>query len=198
MHTSSLCKVSGRRHPMALAGHVIFSVTVLTGSAIAIAAPSRADATTQLQSEIDSARSDSGCPPLHVDPILTSVSQRIARETDDYVKHKANFLPTTNEIDLVPHGLGGLLRVMREMGSNTNKAKLLAGYGDEKTGGPGDNLAKAIKGAVLQGLGFEALPDCGYTRYGVSAIDDVDTSQGWPSTPPRTFAVTVVVLAGPE
>jgi hypothetical protein len=106
---------------------------------------------------------------------------------DDYVRHTARFLPTTSDSDL--------LRVMRESGYNTAKAKLLAGYGDYRTGGTGDNEAKAIKGTVLEGLGFEALPDCTYTKYGVSAIND-DSSQGWPSTAPRTYTVTAVVLAG--
>jgi hypothetical protein len=84
---------------------------------------------------------------------------------------------------------------MREAGYNTNKAKLLLGYGDDRMGGAGDNEDKAIKVAVLQGLGFEAIPDCGYTKYGFSAIND-DNQGGWPSTPPRAYSVTAVVLAG--
>jgi hypothetical protein len=84
---------------------------------------------------------------------------------------------------------------MRESGYSAAKARLLIGYGDYRTGGTGDNEAKAIRGTVLEGLGFEALPDCTYTKYGVSAIND-DSSQGWPSTAPRTYTVTAVVLAG--
>jgi hypothetical protein len=106
---------------------------------------------------------------------------------DDYVKHMARALPTTGDADL--------LRLMRESGYNTAKAKLLSGYGDYRTGGAGDNEAKAIRGTVLQGLGAEALTDCTYTKYGVSAMND-DSSEGWPSTAPRTYTVTVVVLAG--
>jgi hypothetical protein len=107
---------------------------------------------------------------------------------DDYVKHKARALPITGDPEL--------LRVMRESGYNTAKAKLLSGYGDYRTGGAGDNEAKAIRGTVLQGLGAEALTDCTYTKYGLSAINDDDISEGWPSTAPRTYTVTVVVLAG--
>jgi hypothetical protein len=83
---------------------------------------------------------------------------------------------------------------MREAGYNTNKARLLLGYGDYRVGGAGDNEAKAVKATVLQGLGFGTLSDCSYTKYGLSAIND-DSSQGWPSTAPRTYTVTAVVVA---
>lgn len=169
--------------------------TATTMLAMLFAPTSAADPTTNLKAEIDAVRSESGCPPLYADPRLTDVSQRVAHEVADYVKHASSFLPTTGENDLLATGSGGLLPVMREAGYKTNKAKLLTGYGDDRTGGPGDNEAKAIKAAVLQGLGFEVFSDCGYTKYGLSAIKD-DGSQGWPSTAPRTYAVTTVVLAG--
>jgi hypothetical protein len=85
---------------------------------------------------------------------------------------------------------------MREAGYNTSKAKLLLGYGDHRTGGAGDNEAKAVKAAVLEGLAFQALPDCAYTKYGVSLLNDDANGQGWPSTAPRTYAVAAVILAG--
>lgn len=163
--------------------------------ALIFAPASAADPTTHLKSEIDAARAGSGCPPLEPDPRLNAISERVAHEVDDYVKHTSTFLPTTGENDLLATGKGGVSRVMRETGYHTNKVRLLLGYGDYRTGGPGDNEAKAIKAAVLQGLGFEALPDCGYTKYGFSAMND-DRSQGWPSTAPRTYTVAAVVLAG--
>jgi hypothetical protein len=174
---------------------VASSVTATAALAILFAPTSAADPTAHLKSEIDAARSESGCPPLQLDTRLNDVSQRVTHETDDYVKHALRFLPTTGENDLLASGNGGVLRVMRETGYNTNKAKLLLGYADNRTGGTGDNETKAIKGAVLEGLAFEALPDCGYTKYGLSALGD-DSSQGWPSTRPRTYALTTVVLAG--
>jgi hypothetical protein len=172
---------------MKLMKRVALSITATAILATFFAPTAAADPTAHLKSEIDAARSESGCPPLQLDPVLNDVSQRTAGEMDDYVKHTARSLPTTGDTDL--------LRVMRESGYSPAKAKLLVGYGDFRTGGAGDNEAKAIKGAVLQGLAFEALPDCTYTKYGVSAIND-DSSQGWPSTAPRTYAVTAVVLAG--
>jgi hypothetical protein len=123
------------------------------------------------------------------------VSQRAVREADDYVKHILRSLPTTNEIDLQANGSGGVLRVMRESGYNTNKAKLLEGYGDYRMGGTRDNEGKAVRTAVLEGLGIDAFSDCAYTNYGLAAIND-DSNEGWPSTAPRTFTVTAVLLAG--
>ncbi|ORA11435.1 hypothetical protein BST14_18695 [Mycobacterium arosiense ATCC BAA-1401 = DSM 45069] len=88
-----------------------------------------------------------------------------------------------------------MLKVLREAGYNTMNARLLNGYADYRTGGTGDDEDKAIRGAVLEGRGFEALPDCTLTNYGVSAVNG-GGDQGWPSTQPRTYSVAVVVLAG--
>jgi hypothetical protein len=180
---------------MQLVKRVALSITATAALAISFAPTSAADPTAHLKAEIDAARSESGCPPLQLDPVLNGVSLRVAHEMDDYVRHSSSFLPTGGEGPPVVEASGGVLRVMREAGYSTAKAKLLEGYGDYRTGGTGDNEAKAIKGTVLQGLGFEVLPDCTYTKYGISAIND-DSSQGWPSTPPRTYAVTAVVMAG--
>jgi hypothetical protein len=179
-----------------LVKRVALSTTAAAVFATVLAPISAADPTAHLKSAIDAARSESGCPPLQPNPILTDVSQRVAREVDAYIKHIAVSFPTSGENDLVPNGKGGVARVMRESGYPTNKVKLLSGYGDYRTGGPGDNEAKAIKAAVLQGLGFEALSDCSrYTKYGLSAINE-NSPEGWPSTAPRSFSVTAVVVAG--
>jgi hypothetical protein len=175
--------------------HIPLSIAAICVVVIFFAPAASADPTTHLKTEIDASRSESGCPPLRSDTRLNNVSQRVAHEIDDYVRHATTSFPTTGENDLLSTGTGGLLPVMREAGYNTNKAKLLLGYGDGRMGGTGDNEAKAIKVAVLQGLGSEAIPDCGYTQYGFSAIND-DNQGGWPSTAPRVFSVTAVVLAG--
>jgi hypothetical protein len=166
--------------------------------AIFLASPAAADPTVNLKSAIDAARGESGCPPLKIDPLLTGVAQSINRQVDQYVRHAptARTLPVTGDVDLVPTGRGGLEQALIEAGYYTANAKLLSGYGDYRTGGTGDNESKAIRATVLEGLGAEALSDCGYTKYGVSAINNDSTGEGWPSTPPRTYSVTTVVLAG--
>lgn len=166
---------------------VAASATAAAALMVLLAAKSAADPTTHLRSEIDAARSAAGCPPFELDPTLNDVSQLITRQVVDWVKHSARFFPTTGD--------AALMRVLRESGYPTIKARLLEGYGDYRTGGTGDNEDKAIKGAVLQGIGFEVLSDCAFTKYGLSAINE-DSGEGWPSTPPRAYAVTTVVVAG--
>jgi hypothetical protein len=166
---------------------VAVSVTTTVVSLMSVSPVAAADPTTHTKAEIDSARGEAGCPPFQTDPVLADVSQRTTHEVDGYVRHDARFLPTTLDTDL--------LKALREAGYNTANARLLNGYGDYRTGGPGDNEAKAIKGAVLQGWGFDALTDCTLTKYGVSAING-GGSDGWPSTAPRTYSVVVIVLAG--
>jgi hypothetical protein len=172
---------------MKAVGRVAVSITATIVSLVSVAPVATADPTTHTKAEIDAARGETGCPAFQADPVLADVSQRTAHEVDGYVRHDARFLPTTLDTDL--------LKALREVGYNTANARLLNGYGDYRTGGPGDNEAKAIKGAVLQGQGFDALSDCTLTKYGVSAING-GGSEGWPSSAPRTYSVVVVVLAG--
>jgi hypothetical protein len=171
---------------MKLIKRVALSITATSILTIFLAPISMADPTAHLKSEIDAARSESGCPPFQLDPLLDDVSHTIARETDEYVRHTARSFPATGDADL--------LRVLRESGSTIVKARLLEGYGDPNMGGPGDNEAKAVKATVVEGLAFGVFPDCTYTKYGFSGIND-DSSQGWPSTAPRPYTVTALVVA---
>jgi hypothetical protein len=151
-----------------------------------------------LGSLLDAARAEYGCPPLQVDPVLTNVGHRIAGENADYVAHspRSRTLPTSGEIPLLPTGTEGLLQVLREAGYNTNKTRLLIGYGDDSMGGAGDRNAKAVMSAVVEGKALGALSDCAYTRYGFGAVNNADISQGSPSMPPKAFSLISVVVAG--
>ncbi|GAB5015618.1 hypothetical protein MAHJHV65_21670 [Mycobacterium avium subsp. hominissuis] len=62
-------------------------------------------------------------------------------------------------------------------------------------GGTGDKNAKAVMSVVVEGKALGAFSDCGYTKYGVGAVND-DITQGWPSTPPKAFTLISVVVAG--
>jgi hypothetical protein len=176
---------------MRITQRVALSITVTAILTIFLAPISMADPTTRLKSEIDAARSASGCPPFQLDTLLNDVSHNIARNTDEYVRHTSSFMPASPN---APSGDADLMRILRESGSRIVKAKLIEGYGDPNTGGPGDNEAKAIKATVMEGSAFGVFPDCAYTKYGFSAIND-DGSQGWPSTAPRQYTVTALVVA---
>lgn len=187
------------------ASHSILSFAeraAIGGAAVAIlaslCAPTAvADPTTATRAAIDAARSEAGCPPLQSDPVLDSIATRVTHEVSDYVRHDATSFPTTGEVDPVTTGSGGVLRLMREAGYNTNRAKLLSGYGDPRMGGKGDIETKAVKAAILEGQGFEVFSDCRYNRYGASAVVVNDGGgQGWPSSAPRNYAVAQVLVAG--
>lgn len=161
-------------------------MSVTAACATYFAPASAADVTSRLKAEIDAARGEAGCPPFEPDPTLNSVSERAARESAAWVNHTARSLPLED---------GTVTAALREAGYIPLKARLLNGYGDYRTGGIGDNDDKAIRATVLAGLALEVLPDCTYTKYGLSSLSD-DGSQGWPSTVPRSFTVTAVIVAG--
>jgi hypothetical protein len=144
---------------------IALNVTTAAILATALAPPSGADPTASLKSGVDAARGAAGCPPFQPDPVLDEVAQRANRETDSYLLHTARFTPFE---DPMP--------VLRDLGYNTSKAKMLLGYGDVD--------AKAIRGLVIEG--FAALPDCTYTKYGMDALSNDDDG----------YVLTSLVLAG--
>lgn len=133
-----------RRHRVAL---FTTSMLVIAAMLLAAAPMSTADAAANLKSLVDGARG--GCAPLQVDPVLTGVAQRANRETQQYKQNAARYEPFE---DPMP--------VLRELGYHTGKAKMLTGFGDEESA--------ALRGVVL--FGWESIPDCSYTRYGVDAL----------------------------
>jgi hypothetical protein len=106
-----------------------------------------ADDTGDLKAQVDSARR--GCAPLQSDPVLDGVAQRANHESQSYIEHTARFVPFE---DPMP--------VLHELGYPTGKARLIPGYGDVKT--------KAIHGVTVQG--WQAIPDCSYTKYGLNVL----------------------------
>jgi len=150
------------------------------------------DQAANLRAAIDAARMDGGCPPFQSDPVLNDVSDRVTHDVDAWVNHTGKALPVSDTI--VP-GVPTVTQALREKGYSPSKVKMLSGYGDNRTGGRGNNETKAIKAALLQGEANVVFSDCQYTKYGLSAMSD-DSPQGWPSAPPRSFFVTTVTIIG--
>jgi uncharacterized protein YkwD len=135
-----------RRVSLALSSALAAAVLAMSS-----APPSVADSTANLQSKVDAARG--GCPPLQPDPALAQVAQRADFETHSYIEHTARFEPFE---DPMP--------VLHDMGYNASKAKLVAAYGDTED--------KAVHGVIV--LGWQVIPDCTYTKYGLDAFDNPD------------------------
>lgn len=163
--------------PLAGRGDLLRVALIITTAAvlaIALAPTSAADTTANLKSAVDSTRAASGCPPLESDPVLNDVALRNTSETDTYLLHVSRDEPFESE-ERIPKRTTLLATILRDVGYNASKSKLLVGYGHVE--------ADAISGALLQG--WDSIPDCAYTKYGVSAIDNADPQQ----------TVTAVVLA---
>ena len=124
------------------------SVMITAVLAVSLAPTSVADATANLRSQVDAARG--GCPPLQSDPVLNDVAQRANGETQSYIEHTARFEPFE---DPMP--------VLRDLGYKAGKAKLIPGYADIE--------AKATRGVIVHG--WQAIPDCTYTKYGVNVLE---------------------------
>lgn len=143
--------------------------------AIVLAPASAADHTTELRSAIAAARG--ACPPLQADAVLDSLALRANSEMQSYAQHTARFIPFETP---------QLLPILREMDYAAGKAKLLVGYGDSvpRRSAPPTREGKAILGVVTEG--YEFIPDCTYTKFGASAIEN--RSEG--------YVLAVSVLAG--
>ncbi|MEX3645160.1 MULTISPECIES: hypothetical protein [Mycolicibacterium] len=69
--------------------------------------------------------------------------------------------------------------ILRDLGYSAGKARLVPGYGDSED--------KAIHGVVIHG--WEAIPDCTYTRFGVDVLDNPEGSRG-------RYVLAALILAG--
>jgi hypothetical protein len=143
-------------------------LSALIGLALTVwlAPTSAADATANLRSQIDATRGE--CSPLQSDPTLDGVAQRANDETRAYIEHTARFEPFE---DALP--------ALRDIGYKAGKAKLIPGYGDIED--------KAIRGVLVQG--WETIPDCTYTKYGVNVLDNPEGMHGG-------YVLAALILAG--
>ncbi|BCO39286.1 hypothetical protein MINTM001_04250 [Mycobacterium paraintracellulare] len=100
--------------------------------------------------------------------MLNDVAQRANGETQSYIEHTARFEPFE---DPMP--------VLHDLGYKAGKAKLIPGYADIE--------AKAIRGVIVHG--WQAIPDCTYTKYGVNVLDNPEGMHGG-------YVLAALVLAG--
>jgi hypothetical protein len=142
---------------------VLSSVALASILAVLLAPTAAADETADLRTQVDAVRG--GCPPLQSDPVLDGVAQRANSESQSYIEHTARFVPFE---DPMP--------VLHDLGYQAGKAKLIPGYGDIE--------AKAIHGVTVQG--WQAIPDCSYTKYGLNMLANADGG----------YVLAALVLAG--
>lgn len=143
----------------------VLAISLAMSAGTAVASPVGADSTGDLAAAVLSARGN-GCPPLQPDPLVQQTSDMVLRSTDTYLDHTARAIPIADPLPTL-HDLGS---------TNTGKAVLFQGAGRNPT--------DAIKFVLITGR--DAIPDCSYTRYGVSAAQNATSG----------FFLTTLVLAG--
>jgi hypothetical protein len=134
----------------------------------AFQAPSAAaDFADNLRDAVAQARQSSSCGALQPEPLADQTAAIAARSTDTYLDHNARVIPVSDP-----------LPILKDLGLNAGKAKLLQGAGQTE--------AVAIKAILISG--YKELADCSYTSYGTSTLPNSNTG-GW--------FLSAVVLAGP-
>jgi hypothetical protein len=128
-------------------------------------APAVADQTANLRSAVQQARAGTSCGALRTDSIAEQVAARVNRSTVDYMNHTATDVPISDP-------LPGL----KILGYGGSHATLVQGASRDE--------AESIKSLIL--LGYDKIPNCAYTDFGVDTRTDESTG----------YVLTAVVLAG--
>jgi hypothetical protein len=145
------------------------TVAAVLGASLPLAAPASADSADSLRSAVTQVRQGM-CGPLHYDPLVEHVADIVNQSTVDWIDHSSRAAP----IDKDP------LPVLKDRGYEGNKAAMALGAGR--------TVAESIKMLLLQG--YNKIPDCSYTDYGVSVMQNPNANQGFSN-------LTVLILAGP-
>ncbi|MEB3980106.1 hypothetical protein OQ968_02385 [Mycobacterium sp. 663a-19] len=143
------------------------AVAVLSAASVFRPSPAAADFAANLRDAVVQARQGSSCGALRPDPLADQTAAIAARSTDTYLDHNARVIPVSDP-----------LPILKDLGLNAGKAKLLQGAGQTE--------ADAIKAILI--TGYKELPDCSYTWYGASTLPNSNIA-GW--------FLSAVVLAGP-
>ncbi len=154
---------SGRRRATVSAVAVTFAVAGWSCAPTAVADPHQA-----LAEVINSARTTAPCGALNYDPKAELAAEIVNRSTRDYLNHTAENVPADKPEPTA---------IAKDVGITGTKVISLQGAGKVE----GD----AIRGVLIEG--YKALPDCAYTNYGVSMLND----------PESGYSLAVVVMVGP-
>lgn len=144
----------------ALLATAVSSTSLLAPSAVA-------DATDDVSAAVVADRAGSSCAPLRADPVVNRVADVVNKSYSDWLDHKVNHAP-------IKDPRPGL----KELGYGGAKGVFVGGVSQ-------DSEAEAIKATLLEG--FDKIPDCSYTDYGVSLLRNENS--GW--------YLIALVLAGP-
>ncbi|WP_243841347.1 hypothetical protein [Mycobacterium sp. DL592] len=144
------------------------AVLLVMGSCGLSAAAAGAEPLSSLEQAVVAARGTSSCGPLRSDPRLARAADIVNRSTMSYVNHTAENVPADQ---LHPTA------VVKDVGVSGSKVISLAGASHE--------YGDSVRGVLVEGR--DVIPDCSYTDFGSSVIDDGQSG----------YVFTVVILVGP-
>lgn len=131
----------------------VMAATTLA-ACISLAPPAVASSADRLRDALMSAHSAS-CKPLRSDPRLEQAAEDINRQTDKWLDFKGRIAPVDDALPTV-----------KDLGYGGSKVRLLQGANTTE--------ALAIKALLIEG--YLAIPDCSYTDYGVSVLQNRTTN----------------------
>lgn len=143
-HTSRSREAARRWRPVG----ICFGATALTLISVATAPWAAADTDDTLRAAVVGVR-PSSCPPLQSEPVIDQAAVEINETTDRWINFAARAVPATDAVPL-----------LQDLGYPVSKAKILSGAAHSS--------ADSIKAMLLQG--FNVLPDCSYTHFGVGSM----------------------------
>lgn len=146
-----------------IAGAAASAVLTLT---VVLAWPATAEPAPSLQEAVEQLRGAAACGQLEYDPAVEEAAEIVNRSTDVYLNHTARHVPVADPLPIV-----------RDLGVVGDKAISLYGAAS--------NTGDSIKSVLLQG--YQAIPDCVYTKFGAS--------MRWNESTGKNLAT--VVLVGP-
>lgn len=149
--------------PMASAAALLMAVS----SSLSLAPSCVADAVDNVKAAVAADRAGSSCAPLRSHPVVERVAQVVNKSYNDWLDNNANHVP-------IKDPRPGL----KELGYGGSKGVFVGGVSQTSE-------AEAIRATLLEG--FDKIPDCSYTDFGVSELRN--EKSGW--------YLIALVLAGP-
>lgn len=150
----------GRRRGVARA----VTAAAILGASVSLAPSAVANSADSLRAAVITARQAS-CEPLRSDPLVEQAAEIVNQSTNKWIDHTGRAVPVP---DPQP--------ILKDLGYGGGRAVQIEGAGGTD--------AEAIAGLLL--VGYDIFPDCSYTDYGVSVIQNQTTGH----------YLTTVVLAG--
>ena len=128
-------------------------VTTVLAASVSLAPTAVADSADSLRAAVTAVRQGT-CQPLRSDPVVEQAADIVNRSTDVWLDHKGRAVPVPDP-----------LPVLKDLGYGGGRAVQVQGAGNTD--------AEAIEGLLL--VGYDIVPDCSYTDFGVSVMQNQST-----------------------